>query len=105
LISFLSVAGLRESNPSRRYGSSTFGRGGGFDLFGEEEDEDAYSEVVHDDRIIGFNCTGCFNVAKLFCLVIDGIDLFEGDINAAHGYIILLPTRRIEITILVCDCD
>jgi len=44
LISFLSVVGLRESNPRRRKGSSIFGRGGGFVLLDEEGD--ACSEVV-----------------------------------------------------------
>ncbi len=39
LISFVSVIGLRESNPRRRKGSSVWGRGGGFVLLLDEEEE------------------------------------------------------------------
>ena len=54
------------SNPSRRNGSSVWGRGGGFVLLDEEED-DAYNTVLDINGADGAACLG----GKHACVIQD----------------------------------
>ena len=86
MISFLSVVGLRESNPRRRKGSSDLGRGGGLVLLDDEEDE--FSAVLERwCNVAGFN-DAVDGLGRRFGY--DGLPSALGDCNGVYANSLLV---------------